>query len=258
MRFGCCAGLDKIGVLQAAGYDYIEPAVGAVLPERPEAEFEKVRAQLKGYGIKPEAWNCFIPGDLKLTGLDVDSYRAERYVRTALERVAKLGGKIVVFGSGGARNIPEGFSETVARRQILEFLLLCGSVAAEHSLTIAIEPLNKKESNVINTVEEAVEFVEMAAHPRVKALADLYHIDEEKEPLRNVAAAGSAIAHTHTADTGRLAPGTGSYDHKGFFRALKEAGYNGRMSVECGWNDFDAECKKSLDFLRSVAGEAGY
>lgn len=255
MRIGCCAGLDKIAVLEKAGYDYIEPPVGSVMPERPESEFGLILKQIEGCAIRPEAWNCLMPGDMKLTGPSVDFYRIERYLRTALGRVAKLGGKVVVFGSGGARSVPEGFSQPDARRQILEFLALCGSIAAQYSLTIAIEPLNRKESNVINSVAEAVEFAEMAARPEVKALADLYHIDEEGEPLSDVAAAGSFLAHCHTADTGRYAPGSGAYDHIGFFRALREAGYDKRVSIECRWNDLENECAPTLHFLRAVADQ---
>lgn len=253
MRIGCCAGLDQISKVEKAGYDYIEPGVGAALPEQSEAAFENdVLPQLEGVSIRPEAWNCLIPGDIKLTGPSVDFYRIERYLRTAFARIARLGGVIVVFGSGGARNIPEGFDASKARGQILEFISLCGAVAAQNSLTIAIEPLNHKESNIINSVAEAVEFAEMAAQPEVKALADLYHMDEEGEPLSDVARAGSYLAHCHTADTGRYAPGTGSYDHAGFFRAMKEAGYDARLSVECCWNDFDSELQPAVEFLRGV------
>lgn len=253
MRIGCCGGLNEITTIENAGYDYFEPPVGMVLPEKPESEFAEVAKKLETHTIRPEAWNCLLPGDLKLTGPSVDFYRVERYLRTAFDRIRRVGGKVVVFGSGGARSLPDGFPVSDGRRQILEFLALCGSIAAQNSLTIAIEPLNRKESNVINSVAEAVEFAELAARPEIKALADLYHIDEENEPLSNVAAAGSFLAHCHTADTGRYAPGTGSYDHAGFFRAMKEAGYDDRISVECRWNDFDNECGQALQFLRSLA-----
>jgi sugar phosphate isomerase/epimerase len=253
LLIGCCAGLDKIALVQKAGYDYIEPPVGTVLPERPESEFEAVLAAVDGYTIRPEAWNCLIPGDIKLTGPNVDLYRIERYLCTAFSRIAKLGGEVVVFGSGAARNIPDGFDITQARGQILEFITLCGAVASRNSLTIAIEPLNHKESNVINSVVEAVDFAEMAARPEVQALADLYHIDEELEPLSHVAEAGSYLAHCHTADTGRFAPGSGGYDHVGFFRAMKSAGYDKRISIECRWNDFDSELTPALQFLRGIS-----
>jgi sugar phosphate isomerase/epimerase len=255
LRIGCCAGLEQIAVVEKAGYDYIEPPVGAVRAERPESEFKDVLALVESRSIRPEAWNCLIPADLKLTGPSVDFYRIERYLRTAFERIARLGGEIVVFGSGSARNLPEGFSQTEGRRQILEFLSLCGNIASQHSLTIAIEPLNRKESNVINTVAEAVEFAEIAAKPQIQVLADLYHMDEEAEPLSDVAAAGSFLRHCHTADTGRCAPGSGAYDHIGFFRAMKEAGYNDRVSVECRWDNFENELLPTLQFLRCVADQ---
>ncbi len=217
MRFGCCAGLDKMGIVQEAGYDYIELAVGTVKPESPDDEFEPIKQEILSYEIIPEAWNCLLPGNLKVTGPEVDMYRAERYLRTAFQRIEELGGEVVVFGSGGARNVPEGFPMEEARKQIVEFVTLAGQIAGTHGIVIAIEPLNSKESNIINSVKEAHEFVKQADHPFVKVLADLYHLQEENEPLANIIEVGSDLAHTHTADTGRLYPGSGSYPTKEFF-----------------------------------------
>lgn len=258
MRFGCCAGLDKASVIQEAGYDYIELPVATVKPESPDAEFEPVRDQLGDLDIVAEAWNCLLPGDLKVTGPEVDKYRAERYLRTAFERIEELGGEVVVFGSGGARKVPDGFPMDEARDQIVEFVTLTGKIAGAHGIVIAIEPLNVKESNIINSVAEGMEIVRAADHPFVKVLADLYHIDEEKEPLQDVIEAGSDLVHTHTADTGRLYPGSGSYPHRDFFEALRTIGYNDRMSVECKFNDFNAECRKALEFLRGIDAEIPY
>jgi sugar phosphate isomerase/epimerase len=252
VRIGCCVGLDKIDVVEKAGYDYIEPGVGAVMPERPESEFENVLRLLEGRKIGPEVWNSLMPGNMKLTGPNVDFYRIERYLRTVFSRIAKMGGKVVVFASGGARNIPDDFDVAKARVQILEFIALCGAVAGQHSLTIAIGSLTRRESNVINTVAEAVEFAETVARPEVKVLADLYYIYEELEPISHVAEAGSYLGHCHTADTGRYAPGSGAYDHVGFFRAMKEAGYDGRVSVECRWNNFENELTPALQFLQGI------
>jgi len=258
MRFGCCAGLDKAKVIQDAGYDYIELTVGAVKPESPDTEFDEVREQVAELNIAPEAWNCLLPGDLKVTGPEVDKYRVERYLRTAFERIDELGGEVVVFGSGGARKVPEGFPLDEARNQIIEFVCLAGKVAGTYGITIAIEPLNAKESNIINSVAEGVQIVRAADHPFVKVLADLYHIQEEHETLEDVIDAGSELVHTHTADTGRAYPGSGSYPHWEFFETLRTIGYNDRMSVECRFGDFNAECRKALDFLRGIDAEIPY
>ncbi|MCX8053064.1 MAG: sugar phosphate isomerase/epimerase [Armatimonadetes bacterium] len=258
MRFGCCVGLDKVRAVQEAGYDYVELPVATVKAELSETEFEPILEEIRSLEIVPEAWNCLLPGDMKVTGPEVDKYRVERYLRTAFERIEELGGEVVVFGSGGARNVPDGFPMEEAQDQIVEFLTLAGQIAGMHGLVVAIEPLNSKESNIINSVAQGLEFVRRADHPFVKVLADLYHIDEEQEPLDHVVNAGNDLVHTHTADTGRYYPGSGSYPHREFFERLRSIGYNDRMSVECKWDDFETECVKALEFLRKLDAEVPY
>ena len=126
MRFGCCVGLDKALIVQDAGYDYIELPVGTVKAESPDSDFEPVLDQVRSLEIVPEAWNCLLPGDLKVTGPEIDKYRMERYLRTAFERIEEIGGEVVVFGSGDARKVPDGFPMDEARDQIVEFVTLAG------------------------------------------------------------------------------------------------------------------------------------
>lgn len=252
MRFGCCADVSKVKAVQEAGYDYIELPVADVMPEQPDSEFDSVRQKLGEAEIVPEAWNCLLPKDLRVTGPEVDGYRLERFIRTAFWRIEELGGEIVVFGSGGARTVPEGFPMDEARDQIIEFLAMAGQVAGIHGITIVVEPLNKRESNIINSVPEAVEIMTAVGHPFVKVLADLYHIDEESQSLEDVLRAGDDLAHTHTADTGRLCPGTGSYPNADFIRMLKRIGYDERLSVECIFRDWDVEPRKALEYLREL------
>src|SRR5947209_5076476 len=100
MRFGICCGpgsfvpqaagepLSSIPALmetmQDAGADYLEFAVGAVMPEGGEAEFEKLRSALAPYPLKVEAFNSFIPGRFRLTGPEVQWQEALDYCGTAL------------------------------------------------------------------------------------------------------------------------------------------------------------------------------
>jgi sugar phosphate isomerase/epimerase len=152
--------------------------------------------------------------------------------------------------------VPDGFPMEEAQIQLADFLDVAGDAAKQYGLKVAIEPLNRKESNVINSVAEALELAIAVGRPEVRVLADLYHIDEEQEPLSHVADAGPWMLHTHTADTGRYRPGSGSYDNLGFMRALLNAGYDGRMSVECSWGDFAAEAPLALEFLRETESKA--
>ncbi len=258
MRFGCCAVLDRIQTIQDAGYDFIELPVGIIKVESPYAEFEPVRDEIRSYDIIPEAWNCMLPGDLKVTGPEVDKYRIERYLRTALERIEELGGEIIGFGSGMARRVPDGFPQKEAKEQVLEFVTLAGQIAGTHGITIAIEPLGRKDTNVINLVSEALEIARAANHPFVRVLADLHHMQECGESIQSLIAANGELAHTHVADTDRFYPGSGSYPYVEFFESLSDIGYDDRVSVECSWRDFESECAKALEFLRGLEAEMPY
>lgn len=252
MRIGCCANLDQVQALQDAGYDYVELPVNTVRPEQPDSEWEPVLKTIDEFAIRPEAWNCLLPGDLLVVGPEVDLYRFERYLRSAFERIEQVGGEVVVFGSGGARTAPQGFPIDEARDQFAEALTVAGRVAGTYGITVAIEPLFCKATNVVNSLTEGAEMVKKVNHPFVKLLADLFHMEEENEPTSVIPALGVEFVHAHTADTERLAPGTGSYPNREFIAALRAAGYDNRLSVECVWKDFDSECVKSLEYLRGL------
>jgi len=146
--------------------------------------------------------------------------------------------------------LPDGFSREKGKEQIVQFLHMVADVAEPLDLTIVIEPLNQKESNIINSVPEAVEFAKLVNRKSIKALADFYHMDEERESLTNISEYKNLIKHIHVADSGRLAPGTGTYPYSEFVNQLRQSNYNGRVSIECKWNDFDSEVIQSLTFLK--------
>src|SRR5207302_1836330 len=144
-----------------------------------------------------EAFNVFIPKHHPITGPAVNLASVLKYCATALKRCKALGGAVVVLGSAGARKIPEGFDRARAEAQFIEFCRELDPVAEEAGIDIAIEPLNRKEDNLLVSVEHGAKIVETVARKRICLLADLYHISEEKEPVQNVAGAGKHLIHTH-------------------------------------------------------------
>ena len=257
MRLGVCAGPEKAAVLSSAGYDYIElGASGMLNPLEDDATWAEKRRTMDAMPLRPEAFNVFINA-AKVTGPDVDPAFLERYVHTLLRRAAMVGGQVVVFGSGGARNVPEGFSRETAREQILRFLGFCADAGDITGVTVAIEPLNRSESNILNTVSEGAEYARAVNRPRVRNLADTYHMEKDGESLEAIVETADVLAHVHTADTARGAPGTGSYDHQALFRALAQANYDARLSIECSWKDFEVEVVTALAHLRRAAAMGG-
>jgi sugar phosphate isomerase/epimerase len=243
---------ENIRHLMDTGYDYLEFAVGMVAPPAAEQEFAKLAQVVRDSGLRADAFNCFIPASVPVTGPKVDMEQIRAYLDIAMPRMEALGGERVVFGSAGARNVPGGFSRDTAEAQIIDFLNVAGDIAAGLGQLVVIEPLNRAESNIINLVSDATRLARKVDHPNVKVLADFWHVGEEKEPLSDIVDAGPLLKHVHVADSRRWYPGSGSYDYKAFFHALKDAGYDERISLECSFDDFRKDTVSSLAFMKDV------
>jgi sugar phosphate isomerase/epimerase len=254
MRIGCCTRLNNIRLVEQAGYDYIEPPViETLVPEETEESFNKIRKLAEKATIIPEAFNIFMQGDLKITGETVNFSRLTRYIATTTYRAKLLGGKILVFGAGKSRSIPTGFPKDEAEQQLIEFLVMAGNNAAKNEVIIALEPLNRAETNFINSVPEAVDFSHRVNHPAIKVLVDLFHMTQEHEPIENLLLAKNDLVHIHISEPGdRFSPGTNkAYDYTPFFTALKQIGYTHRISIECRWSSINAELHSALNYIQS-------
>jgi sugar phosphate isomerase/epimerase len=249
MKFGCCCPIEQAGLAHTAGFDFVECPLVSLQAEQDETVFAPIRERYAAAPLPTPAFNMFLPGDLKVVGPAVDQNRVQCYVQTALKRAHQLGAQVIVFGSGRARNVPDDFSRATANAQLVDFLTFTGPIAQQQGITIAIEPLNRRESNILNSVAEAVTLAQQVNHPAVRVLADFYHMDEEQEPLSEITRHQAWLAHIHVADTERRAPGTGHYPYATFVEQLRQAGYQGMISVECRWDDFAAEAGSSVQFL---------
>ncbi len=254
MRFGCCCSIEQAEIAHTAGFDYLECTVVSLLPEADEAMFAPVLEKYQAAPLPVRACNVFLPGDLKVVGPGVDRLRVQSYVRTALRRVRLIGADIVVFGSGGARRVPEGFTAAEAETQLIDFLRFVADVATTHGITVVIEPLNRKESNILNSVTDGVALARRVNQPSIRVLADFYHMDEEQEPLHHLVDYKDWLAHIHVADTERRAPGTGHYPYGEFVDLLRQAHYDSMVSIECRWTDFAAEAAPACRYLHQVFG----
>lgn len=253
MRFGCCAGLADVPLVRDAGFAYIELTVGTLMSAEDEAAYQRVMQEISEIGLPIEACNVFIPATLPITGPNVEREPLWHYSATALQRMGEIGVRVCVFGSGGARSIPEGFDRATALDQLEAFLTHVQEQSARAGVRVVIEPLNRKESNVFNSVAESDDFNRARGLTRIGVLADLYHIAVEGETYDGMVSAGERLGHVHVADADRSAPGEGAEtDYAGFFRTLKGMGYPGTISIEARWHDSDraAEYRRALSFVQ--------
>ncbi len=261
MRFGICGsmvarqpdgtGVEVVEQACALGYDYIELSL-AHLAALPEAEFMALRQRVAGSGISCEACNNFFPKSVRLTGSAVNWARVEEYIRHAVGRAAALGVQVIVFGSSVAKNVPEGFPMYRAWQQIDRVLHLTAAEAGPHGITIAIEPLNRQESNIVNSVAEGLALMQRVDRPEVRVLADAFHMAKDDEDLAILQTAGANLRHVHFARLeGRGFPTELESRFTEFFQQLAAAGYTGRVSVEGFSQDFYRDAERALAVLKS-------
>ena len=260
--FGACFPLSEAKRLKAHGYDFIETsAASAFIPKKSDEEWKKRKEEILTCGLHLRSCNGFLPGEFRLTGPNADFAPALDYAERLLRRADEVGTKTIVFGSGGARNVPGDICGPREQQpdpekgveQYAEFCrLLCDRVADLKTVQVVIEPLRPKESNIINYVWQGMQIVREVNHPRLQQLADIFHMICGKEPASSIIDAGRHLKHCHIAcKETRQFPGARPDDaeiFKPYFDALKKIGYTGGVSCECSWPKEDgAKFEKALD-----------
>ena len=238
LKFGAKAVYD-------CGYDYLESTVGNIMA----LESDEIQ-KLKNEGLKIEVCNSFIPPSFSIMNR---SSGLKEFVAEATRRMNIFGCDTVVLGSGGARKVPDSMSKEEALDAFGEFLLMCNDYCDEYGITLVLEPLNYKECNFFNTVSRGAELVRHYNLKNVKLLADAYHMSVEKESLEVLLKEKDILCHVHVADPSRRYPGAEDKDYIiAVANALKAAGYNKRVTVECGFEDFVKEASLAQSFLREI------
>jgi len=253
MKLGICTSFDNLEKAAAMGFDYIEVGVGSVASLSDE-DFRTLKEKLSDKPIGVEAANVMLPGPFHVTGKEADHNEIREFLSKAFPRLSEIGCRVVVFGSGGARKVPEGFSMDKAKEQMIDACRMIGDIAGENGITIALEPLNRSETNIINSVSEGGEMVEQVNHPAFKLLADYYHIGVENEGLDGVRRYGKELHHVHIANpvTRTVPCKNDRADYREFFDVLKSASYEERVSFEGRMDDFDQQMPAMISFFRPM------
>ncbi|MFC1563657.1 sugar phosphate isomerase/epimerase family protein [candidate division KSB1 bacterium] len=250
-EIGVCTSISNHKILEENGCSFIEESVGRFLvPNEPDDVFLENLEKLKESSLPVYACNGFIPGELKSVGPETDHEKILLYAETAFKRAQQCGIKTIVFGSGASRRIPEGFGKDQAEKQFIDLLKRMGSIAGKYGVVVSIEPLNMRETNFINTLNEGVEITKTVDHNNIRLLADLYHMLQENETPAEIINAGGLLFHCHIAEKDkRTPPGIVRDNFKPYFEALKQINYRGRISIECRWDDMKEQMPIAVEYL---------
>ena len=276
----CCAGKGRIlfgttrskpadvALMKSIGYDFFEQGVAAALgPDKDEEWWKKRRDELLAMPLPLRSCNGFIPGTFRLTGPKADHEPALKYAETAMRRAEEVGVISLVFGSGGARNVPGDFTLDKAQRPDIEegtrqytafCRELCRRTADLKKVAITIEPLRPNESNIINFVWQGLLVCEDVNSPRLMQLADIFHMMMGRESADSIRKAGARLRHCHIAAYGtRSFPGSDPATVERFvpyFQALKDIGYAGGVSCECSFGNKEDLAKNFETALKTMKG----
>lgn len=256
MKIGVCVGTDieKMKYIKALGYDYAE----SHCQEIAKKDKEYLDA-MKATGLPVAAANCFI--GMRVVGEERDDEKISEYLDTLFEKASYLGLEYLVFGSSGARRIPDGMSLEEGREQIIDFLKNFVAPRAEkYNLPVAIEPLRPQECNAINTVDDGVEIAKKVNSPYIKVLADVAHMFCQNEDFSKILTYKDWIVHAHTSnpdpapeiDRKRIYPKDGDgFNQADFIEPLKHIGVK-YCSIEANVLDFEEDAKNAYAVLSAL------
>jgi sugar phosphate isomerase/epimerase len=221
-------------VRQAAdlGYDAIE-----LFPPEPDAlSPQAVKDLLATHGLKVSAVGSgagWVRHKLSLTHADpAHRERARAFARGMIDFAAALGAPVILGSMQGRWG--EGVTKELALAHLAEALTVLGEHAANRGQVLLYEPLNRYETNLINTVADGVAFLKALPTPNVKLLADLFHMNiEEADIAAAVRSGGKHIGHIHFADSNRRPAGLGHLDFAPTVAAVRDIGFDGYFGAEC-------------------------
>lgn len=193
------------------------------------------REVLDGFGLGAILVGAMGPGrSLLARAGDVDA--TQRYLRSCIAAAVTLGSDVVA----GPFYAPTGVTWRMTRderadavAELRENLRPLAEEAASAGVMLTIEPLNRYETSVLNTVAQTLDALEPLLGAGVGLALDTYHLNiEEKKPADAIRSAAGAIGHVQVCGNDRGAVGDDHTDWPEILRALDDAEYHGPLGLE--------------------------
>ncbi len=240
---------DIFDLLQRCGYDGAELAVrdpDAVEPDELETLLKQYELTLPAIGTG----RAFGEDGLSFSSPD------EKIRRAAVERIlkhidfARRFDSLIIIGLIVGRSERTEVNEARAAACLAE----CARYAAQQNVRLAVEPINRYETNFIITVDDCLSFLDRAGEESCGLLFDTFHANiEEASITDSIRAAGDRIVHVHVADSNRHYPGAGHTDFRAIIDTLRDIGYDGYLSAEIlPLPDPETAVENNAAFLKAI------
>lgn len=220
----------------------------------------KKQAEDHGMEIIGLHWLLAKTEGLHLTTSDVHVRKATSdYLIELGHACADFGGSVMVFGSPFQRNLEDGMSTEQAMVNAAEVFKAALPSFADRGVSICMEPLTPKETDFINTCQQAMDLIAMINEPNIVLHQDVKAMigAEEKSLPELIHEFKDNVGHFHVNDTNLLGPGMGETDYRPIVKALLESKYDKWVSVEVFDYSPGAEniAKQSIDYMKRIIDE---
>jgi len=177
--------------------------------------------------------------------------KAIDFIKSIVDMGAALNSPAIIGSMQGrwSANIAEGLPRDAAMSVLREALNELGEHASQHKQVLLYEPLNRYETNMVNTTAAGLELLQSLATGNVKLLSDLFHMNIEEVNIAGaLRSGGSAVGHVHFVDSNRRPAGNGHLEYSPIITALRNIHYKGYLSAEAlPWPDSDAAAKQTIE-----------
>ncbi len=241
---------DACRKASALGYDAVE----IFAPGPDSVDGEQLKSLLQQHDLSVAAVGTgggMVIHGLSLTSTDAAQRdQAKAFVRSMIDFGGPYGAPAIIGSMQGRWG--GDLSHEAALELLREALNELGEHATQYNVPLIYEPLNRYETNLVNTVADGVDLMKSLSTTNVKLLADLFHMQIEETNLADAIRAGAGhIGHIHFVDSNRRPAGLGHMDFGPIAEAIKEIGYTDYASAEAfPYPDPDAAAEQTINKFR--------
>uniref|UniRef100_A0A832MPQ7 Sugar phosphate isomerase/epimerase n=1 Tax=Pseudothermotoga hypogea TaxID=57487 RepID=A0A832MPQ7_9THEM len=247
--------MKGVKMAKQIGYDAVEIAIrdpSTVDVEELKELLDELRMPVAAIGTG----QAYLADGLSITAQDVSiRNRAMERLKSHIDFASIFNAKVIIGLVRGKRD-KRALDEVL--ELFVESLKELADYAEKKGVELVIEPLNRYETDFLNTLEEVKSVLESLNRKNVGILADTFHMNVEEASIEeSITKCGKWIKHFHVADSNRWAPGAGHLNFASILKALHDTGYDGFVSVECLPLPGGSEASARLAFktLQSVLKE---
>lgn len=212
--------------------------------------FPSFRKRVLSLPWKAIAFRTLLPSQVKERKNLADWEKGLKTLEEIIKRIRELGGETIILKD-------DFLSTTIAReptsliyRQIVDFLREGSYLADSLRINLLIDPFPSRE--LLSGYGEGIRIMEEVNRPGIRLVADIDGMVKKGEPFSLLSEGKNYLGYVHLADTRRRPPGKGKHNFGGFFRILKEIGYDELVAVDCKWSNIEKEAKASFHFLKNT------